>query len=566
MTTGEQPVLILGAGINGCALARELALNGVGVWVVDTDDVAAGATSGSSRLIHGGLRYLEYGDFELVKESLAERSRLLRLAPHFVQPIELWIPVENRFGGAVAAVGRFFDWSNWPKPNRPRGLWLIRAGLSLYDAYARDPLLPKHRTWKASAPQTPPVNRERYHWLSAYYDAQVEFPERLSLAMLADAQILSQAAGLDFRVYTHHEARRRGELVEIAPLVATASPKSLRPPLIVNATGAWVDETLARLDVSSPRLMGGTKGSHLFTFEPRLRAALGKRGIYAEAHDGRPIFITPLGSAVLIGTTDEPFDRSPGQALMSEAEIEYLLDAVNGVMGQTRLTRADVDFHYSAVRPLPKSDAQTPGAISRRHALVKTEVAGVPLLSLVGGKLTTMRSLAETAAAEVLSLLGRAPIGNSQHRLFPGAEDYPATPEALLELQQAIARQTALDLVTVQVVWPLFGTRTETILAGDADRSLLDGLPLPQSVARWAIRHEWALTLADLVERRLMLLYHHQWSRRCLEQLAELLCEEGRLTRRQLAGAVDDEIQRLQTRYGKRVESSSTQAARNDGG
>lgn len=566
MTTGEQPVLILGAGINGCALARELALNGISVWVVDTDDVAAGATSGSSRLIHGGLRYLEYGDFELVKESLAERSRLLRLAPQFVRPLELWIPVENRFGGAVAAIGRFFDWRKWPQPTRPRGLWLIRAGLSLYDAYARDPLLPKHRTWKTSATQAPPVNRDRYRWLSAYYDAQVEFPERLSLAMLADAQSVSQAAGLDFRVYTHHEARRSGDLVEISPLGSNGVQQTLRPPLIVNATGAWVDETLARLDVPSPRLMGGTKGSHLFTFEPRLLAALGKRGIYAEARDGRPIFITPLGAAVLIGTTDEPFDRSPGQALMSEAEIEYLLDAANGVMGEVRLTRADVDFHYSAVRPLPKSDAQTPAAISRRHALVKTEAGGVPLLSLVGGKLTTMRSLAETAAAEVLSLLGEVPTANSQNRLFPGAEDYPATPQALLEMQKAIARRTALDVSAVAAVWPLLGTRTEAVLAADADRSLLDGLPLPRSVARWAIRHEWAATLADLVERRLMLLYHHQWSRRCLEQLAELLCEEGRLTQQQAAGAVDDEIQRLQARYGKRVASSSTQAAGNHGG
>lgn len=566
MTIGEQPVLILGAGINGCALARELALNGVSVWVVDIADVAAGATSGSSRLIHGGLRYLEYGDFELVKESLAERSRLLRLAPQFVRPLELWIPVENRFGGAVAAVGRFFDWRNWPKPSRPRGLWLIRAGLSMYDAYARDPLLPKHRTWKASDPQAPPVNRQRYRWLSAYYDAQVEFPERLSLAMLADAQAMSQAAGLDFRVYTHHEARLRGDVVEISPLGSIGVQQSLRTPLIVNATGAWVDETLARLEVPSPRLMGGTKGSHLFTFEPSLRAALGKRGIYAEARDGRPIFITPLGDAVLIGTTDEPFDRSPEQAQMSEEEIAYLLDAVNGVMGEVRLTRADVDFHYSAVRPLPKSDAQTPGAISRRHALVKTDAAGLPLLSLVGGKLTTMRSLAETAAAEVLSQLGRTPSRNSQNRLFPGAEDYPATPAALRDAQQAIAGRTSFDVTTVAAVWPLFGTRTEAVLSSDADRRLLDGLPLPRSVARWAIRHEWAATLADLVERRLMLLYHHQCSRRCLEQLAEILVEEGRLATNQTTVAVDDEIERLLTRYGKRVATSSTQAAGNDGG
>ena len=137
MQAHRNPVLILGAGINGCALARELALNGVSVWIVDTADIASGATSGSSRLIHGGLRYLEYGEFDLVKESLAERTRLLRLAPQFVRPLRLWIPAENRWGGLVPAVGRFFGWSWWPQPNRPRGSALIRAGLKFYDAYAR---------------------------------------------------------------------------------------------------------------------------------------------------------------------------------------------------------------------------------------------------------------------------------------------------------------------------------------------------------------------------------------------------------------------------------------------
>src|SRR4051812_14350631 len=114
MAPSSEPVLILGGGINGCAIARELLLNGVAVWLVDTADIASGATSGSSRLIHGGLRYLEYGELALVKESLAERSRLLRLAPQFVHPLRLWIPTSTRFGGAVTAIGRFFGWKWWP--------------------------------------------------------------------------------------------------------------------------------------------------------------------------------------------------------------------------------------------------------------------------------------------------------------------------------------------------------------------------------------------------------------------------------------------------------------------
>src|SRR5271154_1893735 len=143
-TTTIQPVLILGAGINGAALARELALNGVGVVVVDTRDIASGATAYSSRLIHGGLRYLEYGDFSLVRESLGERTRLLKLAPQFVRPLRLFIPVRNRFGGLLSAARRFLGLKDRPHPDRVlhRGLWTVRFGLWLYDHYARDPTLP----------------------------------------------------------------------------------------------------------------------------------------------------------------------------------------------------------------------------------------------------------------------------------------------------------------------------------------------------------------------------------------------------------------------------------------
>ncbi len=141
--------------------------------------------------------------------------------------------------------------------------------------------------------------------------------------------------------------------------------------MIVNATGAWVDETLARLHVPARRMMGGTKGSHLFTFNPRLKQLLAGDGIYAEARDGRPIFITPLAECVLIGTTDERFEGPPEKALATDAERDYLLEPVNTILPDAALTAADVDFHYSAVRPLPYVDASTPAAITRRHAIVQ---------------------------------------------------------------------------------------------------------------------------------------------------------------------------------------------------
>ncbi len=191
----------------------------------------SGATSGSSRLIHGGLRYLEYGEFDLVKESLAERTRLLRMAPQFVRPLKLWIPASNRLGGAIAAVGRFFNWKHWPDrpPAEGRGDWLIRAGLTLYDVYVRDPLLPKHGTARVPAAGAPPVNDERYGWLNYYYDAQAEFPERLVMALLHDAQRFAEARGLTFECSTiTSPACRAGWSKSLACRKCSAGPKNKR--------------------------------------------------------------------------------------------------------------------------------------------------------------------------------------------------------------------------------------------------------------------------------------------------------------------------------------------------
>ncbi|HEY2828328.1 MAG TPA: FAD-dependent oxidoreductase, partial [Pirellulales bacterium] len=331
------PVLILGAGINGAALARELALNGLGVVVVDVRDLAAGATSYSSRLIHGGLRYLEYGDFALVRESLGERTRLLRLAPQFVHPLRLFIPVQNRFGGLMSAARRFLGLKDRPHPGRVlhRGLWTVRFGLWLYDNYARDPTLPKHQSHRATDADVVHVDPAAYRWVCSFSDAQVVFPERFTLALLDDARQVAAAQGAEFRVLTYHEATLSGSTVSIRRLADGQVVDQLQPSVIVNATGAWVDHTLQALGVPSKRLMGGTKGSHFITSNPRLQERLAGRAVYTEAGDGRPIFILsfqlPFTTATLVGTTDEPFQADPSTAVATEGELEYLVAAVNEV-------------------------------------------------------------------------------------------------------------------------------------------------------------------------------------------------------------------------------------------
>ena len=304
MSDASEPVVVLGAGINGAAVARELVLNGVPVIVVDRADIAGGTTAYSSRLIHGGLRYLEFGELSLVWESLQERRRLLELAPHLVRPLELQIPLARRGGGWARAARTL--WGGRTSAADPRGLWLVRSGLWAYDLMARGSQLPGHRVLKVGAPGAVPVEADRFGWLCAYWDAQLLFPERLAVALLEDARQAAEQAGCEFSLYTYHQVRRCERRLEIRPVGRDAAEpvRVVQPAAVVNATGAWVDWTLRGLEVTASRQIGGTKGSHFLTYHRPLCDALAGRGLYAEAQDGRPVFVLPLGTAALVGTTD----------------------------------------------------------------------------------------------------------------------------------------------------------------------------------------------------------------------------------------------------------------------
>lgn len=556
--TVRKPVLILGAGINGCAVARELLLNGVPVYLVDRADVATGATARSSRLIHGGLRYLEYGEFALVRESLEERTRLLRLAPQFVEPLQLFIPIASRFGGLAASVRRFCGGTSSGAATQ-RGLWLVRLGLSLYDFYARDPLLPRHRVDAVGVPGTPRVDPARYRWVCAYFDGQMRYPERFVVAMLDDARRLAAAQGVAFHVLTYHAAHWHEGLAELVPLGGTGPSVRVAPAAIVNATGAWGDATLRALGVTERRLFGGTKGSHFITRHPGLRAALAGKAVYAEAPDGRLIFVLPFGPSVLVGTTDEPFDQPPDQAVASQAELEYLLRMVQEVFAGIPLTLDDVESHYSGVRPLPYIDHQTPGAVTRRHWIEKSQAGAVPVLTLIGGKLTTCRSFAEQAADQILAHLAQPRIANSRARPYPGGEAFPANDTERDQRLTLLAQRSNLERSQVEAIWLLCGTQTDAILAAIARQAdsqrweNLAGTNLPIGFARWVIEHEWVQTLADLVERRLLLLFHAPLPPEALFQLGRLLVEAGRLPAERKGEAVENEIRRLKEQYGKQV-------------
>ena len=566
----SEPVLILGAGINGASLARELALNRVSCWIVERGDIACGATSKSSRLIHGGLRYLEYGEFRLVREALIERDRLLRLAPQFVKPLTFAVPIRCRSGGWTAAIMRLLGMS--ATHSTPRGLWLTRTGLQLYDWFSRRSPLPAHSVSSRHGDVEPQV-ADAYHWVCRYADAQMQFPERYTLALLRDAQEISAKQGLDFRVLTYHDVRRNGSTVQVVDLrwlnETTGSPEdvvaavdreeaeplptSIEPPMIVNATGAWGDATLVQLGVPSRRLFGGTKGSHFLITSDALRDALGGQAVYAETLDGRFVFVLPFGKHVLIGTTDKPFPDDPHQVIATPEELEYLFELVRDIFPSVQLTPQDIVCHYSGVRPLPFAESLSPGAVSRDHHVELTE-GDIPVLTLIGGKLTTSRQLGEQVANTVFEKLGRSRVASTRDRFVPGGREYPTDADDLAARQSQLARDLRCDLGTIECLDALCGSVFEDVVAGlsSFERSPITGTQVPRGFVRWVIRNEWVRCLPDLVERRLMLLLTGNISEETLRELAELMVVEQRLDATDLDREVDACRRRLSEQYGYR--------------
>jgi len=378
-------VIVIGAGINGAGIARDAAMRGLKVLLIDKGEPGGGTTSASTRLIHGGLRYLEHFEFGLVRESLREREILLRIAPDFVRALPIAIPIYKQ--------GK-------------RGRLTIRAGMILYDLLSWGKSLPNHRM--LSRPETlerwPGLNPEGLVGAALYYDAQVEFPERLVEANVRSAR--------EFRaeVFTHARvtslAVEDGKVSGVGFIREDGLEQFTEAAVVINAAGPWIDFVLERAPVESPKLIGGTKGSHLIV--PPFPSAPAN-AIYLEARsDGRPIFIIPWNKLYLIGTTDVRFEGNPDEVRCEDWEIEYLLSEINLAFPNAGVTRANILSTYSGVRPLPVTNDKDEQSITRRHFI--REHPRLPnLLSIVGGKLTTYRSLAEECVDLIFRKLGKNP-------------------------------------------------------------------------------------------------------------------------------------------------------------
>lgn len=402
-------VIVVGGGINGIGAFRELSLQGLRVLLVEKFDYCSGCSAAPSRMIHGGLRYLENGEFSLVRESLQERDALLRNAPHMVRPLPTTVPIRSIFSGLLNGAANFVQIRSKPAE---RGALTIKLGLTLYDWVTRKRrALPKHdfhgpRITKKQWPQL----RKDTQFTATYYDAWISHPERLGLELIDDGEEANPDS-----IALNYASLNTSDDGSIS-LTDTETGKSLQvsAKAIVNATGAWVDETAAELPGGSLKanpMVEGTKGSHLVIDSPALLNALNGHMIYYENIDGRVCILFPYLSKVLVGATDIRVSK-PGRTRCEDEETAYILQSLSGVFPDINIEPSQIVFSYSGIRPLPKSDHEYTGRISRGHFIKKLE-GEIPQFCMIGGKWTTFRAFAEQATDEVLQELDKPRIGGT---------------------------------------------------------------------------------------------------------------------------------------------------------
>ena len=478
-------LIVIGGGINGVAVARDAALRGLKTILIEKNDFGAGTTSWSSRLVHGGLRYLEYFEFNLVRESLREREILLRTAPHLVKPIEMTIP--------IYAQGS-------------RSYWEIQAGMVLYDLLSYDKTLPNHRMLGAAKLKQLFRHLEPQGCKGAaqYYDGQVEYAERLCLEIVLSAQ----AAGAEMLSYvTVTELKREGQRIKALTCRDSETGEIFTiqgsdQAVVINTSGPWVDQVCGRgvrgedpAPVGTTRKIGGTKGSHLFV--ERFPGAP-DQALYVEAlTDGRPFFILPWLDLCLIGTTDIRFNGDLEKICASDEEIDYLLQETNRVIPSAQLSRDSVVFTYAGVRPLPYAEGKKTSSITRSHVLydhAKEQVEN--MVSLIGGKLTTHRQVGEEMVDAALKKQGK-PVGKSPARkaLLPGATTTKPC------LKSAADRDVMAHLMTI------YGVRADEVFAlveenAELGKPIVDGLPDIKAQIVYSVRDEMARTYLDICRRR----------------------------------------------------------------
>ncbi|WP_253904231.1 glycerol-3-phosphate dehydrogenase/oxidase [Arthrobacter sp. Br18] len=516
-------VLIIGGGINGVGTFRDLALQGVDVALVERGDYCQGASGASSHMIHGGIRYLENGEFRLVRESVIERNALLNLAPHYVKPLQTTIPIYTTFSGILSAPMRFLTHRQGKQVER--GAFLIKAGLTLYDFFSRDGgTVPRHSfVGRKKALAAMPQLRKDVKYAATYYDASVHNPERLTLDVLRDGQLANPEA----RATNYVSAVGSGGDGILLRDELTGESFTFTADVVINATGAWVDGTNSVLGAASS-FMGGTKGSHIVLDHPELLQACNGTEIFFEHVDGRIVLIYPMGDRVLVGTTD--IDTGPETpAVCTEEEIGYFFELIGHVFPDIVVSQEDIAYSFSGVRPLPRHDDTQPGFVSRDYRIERRkETQGereITTLSLVGGKWTTFRALSEHLANDALAALGKARVQSTAGMPIGGGKDFPRSGAEEREWIRNALRP-GFDEERVRVLLTRYGTRAGEVLdflAEKPERLFNATRELSGREVAYMVEHEQIGHLVDILIRRTSLAFRGLVTSELLTELAQAL-------------------------------------------
>jgi len=486
--------IVIGGGVNGLAVAWDLALGGASVLVVDKGDWGSGTSAWSSRMVHGGLKYLEKYDVRLVRESLREREWLLRSAPHLVKPLPFLLPFYR--GGAHSKTA-------------------LRAGMIAYDVLSFDKSVPRHSVLSRDEviAEVPAIRREGLQGAARYYDAQVEYSERLCVELLLGAEAAGAVAINHARVERLLIDGSRVTGVVIVDEIA-GEQHEVSARAVVNVTGPWLDDVFKGTRAGERQWIGGTKGTHLVV--PRFPGAPDE-AMYYESDDGRPMMVLPWLGRIMIGSTDVRFSGDLDTISADEDELDYILYETRKVFPDCGLTRESIEFWYSGVRPLPYVDAEKTADISRRHEVVDHGPQADGLISVVGGKLTTFRAVAKHVRA---ALSGRLPLGRTAMTavVFPGAGPVPDVSDIPKEFAQRWAR--------------LYGSRAGGIAeiyraAGSARRLVDSELCVCVAELLFVMRTEEAVRLNDVVFRRVMTGWQPDQGASSVEAIADVMAMEA---------------------------------------
>jgi glycerol-3-phosphate dehydrogenase len=487
-------VLVIGGGINGVAIARECAQWSKRTLLVEQNDFSSGTTSRSTRIIHGGLRYLEHGEIGLVRESLRERERLLGQFPHLVRPLQFLLALPKQSRGLLRS-----------------GL-AIRTGLWLYHRWAGGKRT-AHGDLTAFERQLDNGNS----WsIYSYEDAQCEFPERLVAEWLAE----STASGAVVCNHTQLlEISRSNGRVTGARLRdrISAQEYTVKAANIINATGPWADAVIGASGISTPQMIGGVRGSHLVL--PKFTGASGQ-AIYTEAVDGRPIFVIPWNGQLLVGTSEVAGSNNPDNPQPSAQEIDYLFQSFIRLFPRCGLTQANIRYEFAGIRPLPFAPGKDSSAITRRHILHDHAHEGAAgLISVIGGKLTTAASLAR----EVVRKLGVDIPEPVNVFASPTAEE--DVESSVKQWARLVACKAKIPAGCAEAIAEWHGRHALAIAhAASLDERLREPLCNHSchlvAEAVEAVAHESAVTLGDILLRRVPVALGACWSEECSREAA----------------------------------------------